>query len=106
MLRRRGRVTYRTLKRQFSLDDAALEDLKEELFFANSHIADEEGRGLVWIGEDDAPPKAASTSTQPAQPEVTPQSQPTHAEASPPEYHTPDTERRQLTVLFCDLVDS
>ena len=27
MLQRRGRVTYRTLKRQFQLDDAFLEDL-------------------------------------------------------------------------------
>ena len=31
MLQRRGRVTYRTLKRQFQLDDDALEDLKTEL---------------------------------------------------------------------------
>ena len=28
MLQRRGRVTYRMLKRQFQLDDAALEDLR------------------------------------------------------------------------------
>ena len=27
ILQRRGRVTYRTLKRQFQLDDDALEDL-------------------------------------------------------------------------------
>ena len=31
LLQRRGRVTYRTLKRQFQLDDDVLEDLKEEL---------------------------------------------------------------------------
>src|SRR5438874_8315887 len=31
MLQRRGRLTYGTLKRQFELDDAALEDLKDEL---------------------------------------------------------------------------
>jgi hypothetical protein len=30
LLRRRGRVTYRALKREFQLDDAFLEDLKEE----------------------------------------------------------------------------
>ena len=29
MLQRRGRLTYGTLKRQFQLDDAALDDLKE-----------------------------------------------------------------------------
>ena len=28
LLRQRGRVAYRTLKRQFQLDDEALEDLK------------------------------------------------------------------------------
>src|SRR5205807_8494738 len=31
MLQRRGRLTYRTLQRQFQLDEATLEDLKEEL---------------------------------------------------------------------------
>ena len=31
MLQRRGRLTYGTLKRQFQLDDAALDDLKEQL---------------------------------------------------------------------------
>jgi tetratricopeptide (TPR) repeat protein len=31
MLQRRGRLTYGTLKRQFQLDDAALDDLKTEL---------------------------------------------------------------------------
>lgn len=33
MVRRRGRITYRMLKRQFELDDEALEDLKEELIY-------------------------------------------------------------------------
>ena len=31
LLRHRGRLTYRTLKRQFNLDDEALTDLTEEL---------------------------------------------------------------------------
>jgi hypothetical protein len=30
LLRQRGRVTYSTLKRQFQLDEAALEDVKNE----------------------------------------------------------------------------
>jgi hypothetical protein len=34
MLQRRGRVAYRTLKRQFQLDEDALEDLKTELIKA------------------------------------------------------------------------
>jgi hypothetical protein len=47
MLQRRGRLTYGALKRQFQLDDAALQDLKEALLFAYSQIADEADRGLV-----------------------------------------------------------
>ena len=31
MLQRRGRLTYRTLKRQFQLDEAQLDALKDEL---------------------------------------------------------------------------
>jgi hypothetical protein len=31
LLQQRGRLTYSTLKRQFQLDDAALEDVKNEL---------------------------------------------------------------------------
>ena len=48
MLERRGRLTYRTLQRQFQLDDAALEDLKEELIYGQRLAVDEEGRVLVW----------------------------------------------------------
>ena len=48
LLRSRERVTYRLLKRQFNLDDAALNDLKDELFFTHPQIADEDGRGFVW----------------------------------------------------------
>jgi hypothetical protein len=50
LLRSRQRATYRTLKRQFNLDDAALEDLKEEILFTYPQIVDEDGRGLVWTG--------------------------------------------------------
>ncbi len=55
MLQRRGRVTYRTLKRQFQLDDDALEDLKEELIYGQRLAADEDGRVLVWMGEEELP---------------------------------------------------
>ena len=39
MLQRRGRLTYSTLKRQFQIDDAALEDLKNELLYAHPAAA-------------------------------------------------------------------
>ena len=51
LLRQRGRVTYRALKRQFALDDDALEDLKEELMYGQRLAADEDGRVLVWTGD-------------------------------------------------------
>src|SRR4029453_4403985 len=51
MLRRRGRLTYGALKRQFHLDDAYLEDLKEELIEGQRLAVDEQGKVLVWMGE-------------------------------------------------------
>jgi hypothetical protein len=50
LLRQRGRLTYRTLQRQFQLDDAALDDLKDELIYGQRLAVDEEGRVLVWTG--------------------------------------------------------
>ena len=50
MLQRRGRLTYSTLKRQFQLDDAALDDLKNELIEGQRFAVDERGNVLVWTG--------------------------------------------------------
>lgn len=54
MLRRHRRLTYRTLKRQFKLDDQMLEELKDELLFSQP-VVDEHDRGLFWTGETAAP---------------------------------------------------
>ena len=51
MLQRRGRVTYRALKRQFQLDDSGLADLKTELLYTHAQVADDEGVGLIWTGD-------------------------------------------------------
>jgi class 3 adenylate cyclase/predicted ATPase len=92
MLQRRGRLTYSTLKRQFQLDDAALEDVKNELIEGQRLAVDERGNVLVWTGG-----AAASAPTSP----------PATQETAPPVVPAPpDAERRQLTVLFCDLVES
>jgi predicted ATPase/class 3 adenylate cyclase len=96
LLRQRGRVTYRTLKRQFQLDDEALEDLQVELIEGQRVALDERGTVLVWTGDEATPPGPPPPSSQPASPSPTPEA----ASASP------EAERRQLTVLFCDLVDS
>ncbi len=107
MLQRRGRLTYGALKRQFQLDDAYLEDLKAELIEGQRLAVDEDGRVLVWTGGTDVSPTRTS---RPPQPEPAPPAPPLATPADhPPQATTPfpiDAERRQLTVLFCDLVDS
>jgi len=50
MLQGRGCVTYRMLKRQFQLDDDALEDLKAKIIKAQRLAVDEDGEVLVWNG--------------------------------------------------------
>jgi class 3 adenylate cyclase/predicted ATPase len=52
LLQRQGRLTYRSLKREFALDDDALEDLKFELIDGQRLAEDEDGKVLVWTGED------------------------------------------------------
>ena len=106
MLHQHGRVSYRALKRQFALQDDYLEDLKEAILFAHPEVRDEEGRGLVWTGDTVTSPSPLPPSSQPAP-------EPAMPEATLPQIAPPlaapaaaEAERRQLTVLFCDLVDS
>jgi class 3 adenylate cyclase/predicted ATPase len=106
MLKRRGRVSYRILMRQFALDEADLEDLKEAILFAHPEAVDEAGRGLVWSGDTGTVPSSAPDSPQAVDQAVTPLLRTGRTAVPSPEPHTPDAERRQLTVLFCDLVDS
>src|SRR5258706_2265016 len=109
MLQRRGRLTYGTLKRQFQLDDAALDDLKEQLLYAYPQVVDDAGRGLVWTGETDVSPTTTSPPPQlaPPGPPRAPQAGHPPQTAIPPATPPPrEAERRQLTVLFCDLVGS
>ena len=106
MLKRRGRVSYRTLMRQFALDEVYLEDLKEAILFAHPQVVDEAGRGLVWSGEAGTVPLPAPAPPQPVDQPATPLPRPGQTAVPSPESYTPDAERRQLTVLFCDLVDS
>jgi class 3 adenylate cyclase/tetratricopeptide (TPR) repeat protein len=112
LLRSRQRVTYRTLQRQFDLDDAALEDLKEELLFAHPQIADEEGRGLVWT--PDPAPVPASSATAPSAFAVETRQEPPLLSSIPPHLAEKiltsrsalEGERKHVTVLFADLKGS
>jgi hypothetical protein len=66
MLQRRRRVGYRILKRQFQLDDEALEDLKAELIEVQQLAVDQDGTMLVWTGEPgNASPLAPQTTRAP-----------------------------------------
>jgi oligopeptide/dipeptide ABC transporter ATP-binding protein len=106
MLQRRGRMTYRTLQRQFALDEDALTDLKDELLYTHPEIRDDAGRGLIWTGNPSNAPPATSP--------------PASSQDRAPLSYTPsylaekiltsrsalEGERKQVTVLFADLKGS
>ena len=100
LLRSRGRVSYRALKRQFALDDELLADLKAELRYARYPIVEDDDQGLVWTGET-VPPSEPTPPPPRAEIEHA-----AHSDRPSAEPRAPEAERRQLTVLFCDLVDS
>ena len=110
MLQRRGRVAYRTLKRQFNLDDDALDDLKVELIEAQQVAIDEDGKVLVWTGDVAAPPLpvSAPAAVRARPPDVGPRTYtPAHlAEKILTARTALEGERKQVTVLFADLKDS
>src|SRR5262245_15535078 len=104
LLRQRKRLTYRLVKREFALDDETLEDLKDELIYAQQLAVEEDERVLVWIGDTEGTHEVPSPPAQTRHQSAIQATQPTTA--PPPEPRSPEAERRQLTVMFCDLVDS
>src|SRR5262245_61599340 len=101
LLQTRGRVTYRALRLQFQLDDEHLETLKEELIEAQRVAADEDGKVLVWTGNTSLESRVQSLESKEQERDPT-------VRTLDPRRQTLDSaaERRQLTVMFCDLVDS
>ena len=110
LLRQRGRVTYNALKRQFELDDACLQDLKDEIITAQRVAVDEDGKVLVWTGDMAAPPPPAvmPAAVQARPPDAGPRAYtPMHlAEKILTARPALAGERKQVTVLFADLKDS
>ena len=106
LLQRHKRVTYRALQRQFDLDVAYLEDLKAEIIEARQLAVDEGDRVLVWTGAADALAAPASPVPQAGPQPAVPQDSSLHNVAPPAQGAASEAQRRQLTVLFCDLVDS
>src|SRR5215475_7288829 len=97
LLQQRGKASYRALKLQFKLDDASLDVLKDELIKVHQVARDQDGEMLVWTGE------TAPVQTDASHPAQTTQQPAVQAQQAP---QAPEAERRQLTVMFCDLVDS
>src|SRR5216683_215714 len=104
LLKRQGRVSYGALKRRFDLDDDYLNDLKDELLYVHP-VRDDEGRGLIWTGDTASGQEVAAHLAQ-TTPQPVVQEQPSSQVASLSTALPPDAERRQLTVMFIDLVES
>jgi len=102
LLKRQGRISYSALKRRFDLEDDYLNDLKDELLFAHP-VVDEDNRGLVWTGDTASGQEVAPQPAQPIQPPPIQHEQPTQRVPRSTETRKPEAERRQLTVMFCDL---
>jgi class 3 adenylate cyclase/tetratricopeptide (TPR) repeat protein len=106
LLQRRGRLTYRALKRQFNVDDDYLEDLKAELIQGQRLAVDEAGEVLVWAGGTASVAAPAATPTPvPAQAPLT-YTPPHLAEKILAARPALEGERKQVTVFFADLKDS
>jgi class 3 adenylate cyclase len=116
-----GSITYRRIKRRFGLDDDALEDVWRELISALHIATDLDGEFLVWAPDGRAArpePMAlpqplpalrrAEKPTAPAAARDLPVAAPgSSAPVAPAAIAAvPNAERRQLTVMFCDLVGS
>jgi hypothetical protein len=110
LLQRRGRLTYRALKREFALEDEALADLKEELIKAARVARDEDGDVLVWAGGGEkAVPPTSTAAPSPAPASYTPPHLAERIRAEQAALETrgaTDDERKTITALFADLKGS
>jgi class 3 adenylate cyclase len=107
LLQREGRLSYRTLAQLFGFDAACLDQVRQDLIFKQlAH--DVQGEGLEWtgglpgLGTDHRPaaPTDAVVETASVPSDVVP------GLPAAPVRAAHEAERRQLTVLFCDLVGS
>jgi class 3 adenylate cyclase len=97
-----GSISYRRIKLSFGLDDDGLEELRRELIVIKRVAADVDGEVLVWAPEGRALRSDAMALPQP----LTALQQTERPPAPLPDRDLPGAERRHLTVMFCDLVDS
>ena len=106
LLRQRGRVTYRTLQIQFTLDDEQLAVLKDELLYSQPQAVDDAGRGLVWTGDAGTASSATSAPVEiPGQAPLA-YTPPYLVEKILISKSTLEGERKHVTVVFADLKGS
>jgi class 3 adenylate cyclase len=108
-LQEQGRVSLRALRREFELDDDALEELVEELVDVQE-VASRQKNILVWAG-DSAPspaPLPSATAEEPAPAERSPRDYTPHhlADKILQSKSALEGERKQVTVLFADVKGS
>ena len=117
LLQQEGSVSYRALKLRFQLNDEYIEALKDEIIEVKRQAIDRDGRVLVWTGDSSTAPapgaEAPVAAPATSQARTSQEPRPTAQESLTPQAafpmvggSTPAAERRQLTVMFCDLVDS
>ena len=99
-------MSYRALKLRFQLDDEALDGAEGGTHLRPASRVDEDGRVLVWVGEASSTLAPTRATSQPAQMPAAEVDRAAPIESPPAAPRAPEAERRQLTVLFCDLVDS
>ncbi|MGE0825315.1 MAG: adenylate/guanylate cyclase domain-containing protein [Candidatus Binatia bacterium] len=129
LLQRQGRVAYRALKLRFHLDDDYLAGIKDELIDAQQVARDEDGKVLVWVGsreeekgkrikdngitgeqEGETGKRGNGETEKQGKGEAAKggngETGGVNLQPLAPSPQSPAAERRQLTVMFCDLVGS
>ena len=97
-----GSISYRRIKLSFSLDEDGLEELRRELIVIKRLAADVDGERLVWAPDGGAAQLERAVLAQ-SLPALRLAERPSAPAA---DRDLPGAERRHLTVMFCDLVDS
>ena len=79
-----------------------MKDLTDEIIKAQRLATDEDGFVMVWAGDAETALPEPASQTDKSVPTAQ-QHTPTESDSQPVEFHQPNAERRQLTVVFCDL---
>lgn len=89
LLWREHPLRFQYIEQQFSLDVVTFDRLRDELVLSRGVASETEDHAFIWTGPDELHASVGATAPQAVR------ARPAQA-----------PERRQLTVMFCDLVDS